>query len=297
MASQIKYESFISRHETKTLIGPALIYLGLFSIFPLLYSLAISFYEFDRVAGKWNFLGLGNYREILTDPVFWSSTRITALMVGAALFIEIIFGVGLAIFFGQKLKGSRFVRAILITPMILNPVVVGLMWRALLNPQWGLFNWLIGLIGIDNPPIWLADPKWTIWTLIFVDAWQWTPFIFVVVFARYQALPIDVFESARVDGASPLKLIRYITLPLLSSAIVFAAIFRGIDSFRNFDLIYGLTFGGPGRATTTLSFYSFENGFVYYRYGFSSALSYIMVLLATIGFTVLLKWIPIRRSH
>jgi multiple sugar transport system permease protein len=118
-----------------------------------------------------------------------------------------------------------------------------------------------------------------------------------VVFARYQALPTDVFESARVDGASPLKIIRYITLPLVSSAVVFAAIFRGIDSFRTFDLVYGLTFGGPGRSTTTLSFYSFENGFVYYRYGFSSALSYIMVIMATIGFTVLLKWIPVRRTH
>jgi len=263
----------------------------------LLYSLGISFFEFDRVAGKWNFLGLGNYKEILSDKVFWSSILVTGIMVGVALIVEVVAGVSLAIFFGQKLRGSKFVRAILITPMILNPVVVGLMWRALLNPQWGLFNWFIGLIGIDSPPIWLADPKWSLWTLIFVDIWQWTPFIFVVVFARYQALPTDVFESARVDGASPLKIIRYITLPLVSSAVVFAAIFRGIDSFRTFDLVYGLTFGGPGRSTTTLSFYSFENGFVYYRYGFASALSYIMVIMATIGFSVLLKWIPVRRNH
>lgn len=292
-----KTDGFFLRNESKFLIGPALLYLALFSIFPLIYSLVISFFEFDRVANKWNFLGLRNYKELLTDKVFWNSIVVTGLMVGVALIFEVVVGVSLAIFFGQKLKGSKFVRAILITPMILNPVVVGLMWRALLNPQWGLLNWFIGFFGVHRPPIWLADPKWTLWTLIVVDIWQWTPFIFVVVFARYQALPSDVFESARVDGASPLKIIHHITLPLVSSAIVFAAIFRGIDSFRTFDLVYGLTFGGPGRSTTTLSFYSFENGFVYYRYGFSSALAYIMVIMATIGFSLLLKWIPVRKSH
>lgn len=294
MSTQEK-KSLLEKHETKTLIAPALLYLAIFSIFPLIYSLGISFFEFDRVAGKWNFLGLENYKSIIIDPVFWKASLNTIIMTGSALLVEVLVGVSLAIFFGQKLRGAKFVRALLIIPMILNPVVVGLMWRALLNPQWGLFNWGLGLIGFDNPPIWLSDPKWTMWTLIFVDAWQWTPFIFVVAFARYQALPHDVFESARVDGASPRKIIRYITLPLLSSAIVFAAIFRGIDSFRTFDLVYGLTFGGPGRATTTLAFYSFENGFVYFRYGFASALAYVMVILATIGFTILLKWIPVRR--
>lgn len=297
MDKKFGIKDFFFKNEAKFLISPAIIYLALFSVFPLLYSLVISFFEFDRVKGKWNFLGIGNYSEIFTDKTFWTSIFVTAVMVGVSLSFEILVGVALAIFFGQKLKGSKFVRAILITPMILNPVVVGLMWRALFNPQWGLFNWSIGLVGIQNPPIWLADPKWTLWTLIAVDIWQWTPFIFVVVFARYQALPSDIFESARVDGATSAQVIRHITLPLVSSAVIFAAIFRGIDSFRTFDLVYGLTFGGPGRSTTTLSFYSFENGFVYYRYGFSSALSYIMVIMATIGFSLLLKWIPVRKSH
>ncbi len=286
---------FLARHETKTLIGPAILYLTIFSIFPLVYSLGISFFEFNQVKNKWIFQGLGNYKLIFTDPIFWKALANTAVMTGVGLFFQVVIGIGLAIFFGQRLRGGKFVRALLIIPMILNPVVVGLMWRALLNPQWGLINWGLGLVGIHRPPIWVSDPNWAIWTLIFVDIWQWTPFIFVVVFARYQALPQDVFESARVDGANSRQIFRSITLPLLSSAIIFAAIFRGIDSFRTFDLVYGLTFGGPGRATTNLSFYSFENGFVYYRYGFSAAIAYVMVLIATIGFTLLLRWMPVRR--
>jgi ABC-type sugar transport system permease subunit len=135
------------------------------------------------------------------------------------------------------------------------------------------------------------------WVLVIVDAWQWTPFIFVVVFARYQALPQDVFESARVDGASPFQIIRNITLPMLYSAIIFAAVFRGVDSFRSFDLVYGLTFGGPGRATTTLSFYAFENGYVYFRYGYGSAVAYVMVIMASIGFFFMLKKLSLRKQH
>jgi multiple sugar transport system permease protein len=284
-------------NEARFLIGPAVVYLLIFSIFPLLYSLGISFFEYDRIDSRWNFVGFKNYSGIFTDPVFWKASFNTLLMCGTALVLEVIAGVGLAIFFGQKLKGAKLVRALLIVPMILNPVVVGLMFRALLNPEWGFLNYILFNLGYENPPIWLADPKWTIWVLILVDAWQWTPFIFVVVFARYQALPHEVFESARVDGASPSKIVRFITLPMLSSAIAFAAVFRGVDSFRNFDLVYGLTFGGPGRETTTLSFYAFENGFVYFRYGYGAAVSYVMVILATLGFFLLLRVLPLRKSE
>lgn len=290
-------KTFLSRHESKLLLGPAITYLGIFAIFPLVYSLGISFFEFDRIKSKWIFVGLKNYSGIFTDSVFWKAISNTLLMSGTALIIEIVFGCALAIFFGQKMFGAKLVRALLIIPMILNPVVVGLMFRALLNPEWGLLNYFLAKIGWENTPIWLADPEWTLWVLVIVDAWQWTPFIFVVVFARYQALPHDVFESARVDGASPFQIIRNITLPMLYSAIIFAAVFRGVDSFRSFDLVYGLTFGGPGRTTTTLSFYAFENGYVYFRYGYGSAVAYVMVIMASIGFFFLLKKLSLRKQH
>ena len=139
-------------------------------------------------------------------------------------------------------------------------------------------------------------PDLALWTLTVVDAWQWTPFVFVIVFARLQALPRDVFEAAQVDGAGRLATLTRITLPLLMPAIVFAAIFRAIDAFRSFDLVFGLTYGGPGRFTTTLSFFSFQNGFTFFRYGYSSALAYVMVIVASIGLTLLFRFVRVRRE-
>ena len=128
-----------------------------------------------------------------------------------------------------------------------------------------------------------------------MDTWQWTPFVFVVVFARLQALPVDVFEASAVDGATWFQRTRHLTLPLLMPAIIFAAVFRGIDAFRTFDLVYGLTNGGPGQSTSTLSFEAFQNGFQFFRYGYASAISYVMVIVAAVGITLLFKVVRVRR--
>jgi multiple sugar transport system permease protein len=287
---------WFARRESLVLLAPALGYLLIFSLFPLLYSLGISFYEFDVIESDWEFVGLEHYRSLWSDDVFWTAARTTALMVGVGVALQSILGTGLALFFNLRLRGSAFVRGLLVVPMILNPVVVGLMWRALLNPDWGLVNWMLGGIGVDTPPNWLGDPAVAKWVLILVDVWQWTPFVFIVVFARLQALPEDIFEAAAVDGATAWGRLTQITLPLLASAIVFAGIFRAIDAFRTFDLVYGLTYGGPGRSTTTLSFYGFETGFTFTRYGFSSAIAYVMVLIAAVASTLLLRRVDIRRE-
>jgi len=210
--------------------------------------------------------------------------------------LQVLLGVALAFFFNQRLRGATIVRGILILPMLLTPVVVGLMWRALLNPDWGMLNWLLAKVGVNSVQ-WLSNPGTALRTLILVDTWQWTPFVFIVVFARLQALPTDVFEAGEVDGAGWWQRTRYITLPLLMPAIVFAAIFRSIDAFRTFDLVYGLTNGGPVRSTTTLSFQAFQNGFEFQHYGYASAISYVMVIVAAIGLTVLLRLVRVRREE
>ena len=140
---------------------------------------------------------------------------------------------------------------------------------------------------------WLSDPHVAIWTLILVDSWQWTPFVFVIVYARLQALPHEVFEAGSVDGATWFQR-AYVTLPLLMPAIVFAAVFRAIDAFRTFDLVYGLTNGGPVQSTTTLSS-AFQNGFEFQHYGYASAISYVMVVAAAIGVTLLFRVVRVRR--
>jgi multiple sugar transport system permease protein len=284
-----------NRRDVLLLVGPAVTYLLVFSVFPLLYSLTISFFRWDQVGSRFEFYGLGNLRDLAADPVFWQATQNTAVMTISGVVIQVVMGTALALFFNLHLRGSWFVRGILVLPMLLTPIVVGLMWRALLNPDWGVVNWALGELGLPKP-LWLGDPTVAIWTLIAVDSWQWTPFVMVVVFARLQALPRDVFEASQVDGAGRLATLTRITLPLLAPAIVFAGVFRAIDAFRSFDVVFGLTFGGPGRFTTTLSFYAWENGFTFTRYGYASALAYIMVIVASIGMALLFRYVRVRRE-
>lgn len=277
------------------LVGPAVLYLIAFSVFPLLYSLTISFFDWRVIDSRFDFIGLGNYRELLADSVFWQAAVNTGVMTIVGVAVQVVLGTLLALFFSLQLRGSWLVRGILVLPMLLTPVVVGVMWRALLNPDWGIVNWSMGMAGLPQP-LWLGNPSMALITLILVDSWQWTPFIFVVVFARLMALPHEVFEAAQVDGAGRLATITRITLPLLLPAIAFAAIFRAIDAFRTFDLIFGLTYGGPGRMTTTLSFWAFENGRVFQRFGYASAVAYVMVIVAIIGVTVLFRYLRVRRE-
>ena len=283
------------RRDVLLLVSPVIVYLVVFSVFPLLYSLAISFFRWDAIETTFNFIGLGNFQELVADPVFWQASGNTAILVGAAVAIQLFIGTSLAIFFDLQLRGSWFVRGVLILPMLLTPVVVGLMWRAMLNPNWGIVNYFLGELGLPQP-LWMADPSLALFTLILVDSWQWTPFIMVIVFARLQALPRDVFEASAVDGASPWQNIWRITLPLLLPAIIFAGVFRAIDAFRSFDIVFGLTFGGPGRLTTTLSFYAWENGLRFERFGYASAISYVMVIVAIIGVTLLFRYLAVRRA-
>lgn len=284
-----------TRRDVGLLVGPALVYLLVFSLFPLLYSLAISFFKWDQVKSSFNFYGLGNFADLAADPVFWTAAVNSGVMTGLGVVIQVVLGTALALFFDLRLRGSWFVRGVLVLPMLLTPVVVGLMWRALLNPDWGMINWSLGQLGLPEP-LWLGNPTLALWTLTVVDSWQWTPFVMVVVFARLQALPRDVFEASQVDGAGRLATLSRITLPLLAPAIVFAAIFRAIDAFRSFDVVFGLTYGGPGRYTTTMSFYTWEQGFTFTRYGYASALAYVMVVVATIGLTLLFRFVRIRRE-
>jgi multiple sugar transport system permease protein len=284
------------RGEALLLLGPCVLYLLAFSVYPLVTSLIRSFQDYNSQQNTWRWIGLDNYSQLIHDPVFWDTVEHTAIFTFAGVAIQVVLGTALALFFNQQLRGAVIVRAILTLPMLLTPIVVGLMWRALLNPDWGLANWAVGELGFQNVQ-WLSDPDMALRTLILVDCWQWTPFVFVIVYARLQALPVEVFEASEVDGANWFRRTLHVTLPLLAPAIVFAAIFRGIDAFRTFDLVYGLTNGGPVQATTTLSFQSFRTGFEFYHYGYSTAIAYVMVVVAAIGVTILFRFVRVRREE
>jgi multiple sugar transport system permease protein len=279
--------------EVWLLLGPCLLYLVVFAIYPLIYSLELSFTDLNSASATGKWVGLDNYVALLGDPFFWNAAGNSLILMVGAVSIEIVLGVALALFFNLHLRGSAVVRGIMVLPMLLTPVIVGVMWRALLNPEWGLVNYLIAEAGFE-PPNWLGSMSLSMVTLIVVDVWQWTPFVLAIVFARLQGLPLDVFESAKVDGAGAFATFRHITLPMLMPAIIFAGVFRAVDSFRSFDLIYGLTYGGAARATTTLSFFAFQNGFQFHNYGYAAAVSYLMLLILVIGTLVLFRFVPVR---
>lgn len=281
--------------EPALFLAPALVYLIAFSIFPLLYSLAVSLQHYDQSSASFSFVGLQNYADLLGDSRFFHALATSALVVGGAVTIQVILGTALALFFNQRLRGAWIVRGAVVFPMLLTPVVVGLMWRALLNPDWGLVDTVLRALHLPAPN-WFGDPGTAVWTLIMVDSWQWTPFVFVIVFARLQVLPQDIFEAAEVDGAGRQQRLRHIVLPLLGSAIVFAAIFRAIDAFRDFALVFGLTYGGPGYATTTLSFYTFQNGFQFNQFGYASAMAYVMVIILVLATSLLFRFVTLRRA-
>jgi multiple sugar transport system permease protein len=284
------------RAEAWLLLSPCLIYLIAFAIFPLLYSLRLSFTDLTAAEGTGRWVGLKNYGDLLRDPLFWNAAFNSAVMVTATVTIQVVLGIALALFFDLRLKGSSIVRGILVLPMLITPIVVGVMWRALLNPEWGVVNWAIAQFGYEAPN-WLGSVEMAMKTLVLVDVWQWTPFVFIIVFARMQVLPRDVYEAAKIDGAGRLATFRHITLPLLTPAIAFAAIFRAVDAFRSFDLVYGLSYGGPARSTTTLSFFSFQNGFQFHNYGYAAAVAYMMLLILIAGTTFLLRYVQLRSGH
>jgi multiple sugar transport system permease protein len=269
------------------------VYLAAFAIYPLIYSLRLSFTDLTAADGTGRWVGFKNYGDLLSDPQFWNAAKNSVIIVVATVALQVVLGTALALFFNLRLRGSSIVRGILVLPMLITPIIVGVMWRALLNPDWGLVNWAVTKLGID-PPNWLGSIEMAMKTLIIVDVWQWTPFVFIIVFARLQALPQDVYEASAIDGAGPITTFRHITLPLLAPAIAFAAVFRAVDAFRSFDLIYGLSYGGPARSTTTLSFFSFQNGFQFQNYGYAAAVAYMMLLILMAGTTVLLRFVQLR---
>lgn len=265
---------------------PAVLYLFALTIFPLLYSLYLSFQNFTPRTNSFNFVGLANYGELLGDPIFWASFWNTVIFTITVTCVELLLGMAMALFFDRDFIGKDVIRTALIVPMLSTPMVVGLMWRFLLNADWGIINWLLHFVGV-RPINWVGQSPWSLISLMLVDVWQWTPFAFLMLYAGLQALPHDLFEAATVDGASPWQKFRYITLPLLQPLIIILLIFRSVDAFRSFDTVFALTFGGPGTSSYTLSFYAYLAGFSFLRVGYASAIAYVMVILVILATTTL----------
>lgn len=175
----------------------------------------------------------------------------------------------------------KLYRTVVLVPMLLPPITVALTWKMMYDYNFGIFNFLLKTIGL-SPVEWLSSTDWALLSVVLTDIWQWTPFVFLVILASLQSIPLEIYESAQVEGASYVQSLRYITLPLLRPALALVLLLRTIDTFRVFDKMYVLTGGGPGNATETITYYIYRYGFRYFQTGYAAAASIIMVIMVLI---------------
>lgn len=261
-------------------IGPTVLLLLAINIFPLLWTIYLSFtnYKANKPNAPVKWLGGSYYTDILSDPDVWQSMQATAHFVVWTIIIETVLGFGLAWLIDRKFRGHAFWTTIILIPMMLSPAVVGNFWTFLYQPQSGLFNYAVAFVtGIDASSFqMLGDVRLTPWAIVIVDAWMWTPYVMLICLAGLRSIPDYIYEAAEVDRASPLRQFWSITLPMALPFIMLAVLFRGIENFKMFDMVNLLTGGGPGSTTELASITLKRAAFESWRTGYSSAFAIIL---------------------
>lgn len=268
---------------------PGLIVLAVFALYPAIYSAVISLYDWNLQApDERTFVGLKNYQELLSDGAFWRSVRVTLVFVAFSAGLEFVIAFGLGLIFFRGLPGDRVMRALILMPMLVAPVVVGLLARFSLEPTFGIVNQILRDVGLGTHDF-LGDPSLALPTLIAIDVWQWTPFLFLVLLAAMQGVPEEVIEAAKIDGASWPRIIWHMFLPLLQYPILVGLALRVIDAFRVYDLVYMTTRGGPIDATSTMSWQIYDVGFRTFNLSYAAAFSWLLLILVMVTVSVMMR--------
>jgi multiple sugar transport system permease protein len=284
-----------TKYTPKLLLAPIVVFLLCLTVFPLLYALYVGahYYNLADPLGK-KFIGIGNIIELVNDSRFWNGLKNTSIFMSVSIVFEMILGFVLATLLSKNFKGSGIAKSIFLLPTITTPVVVGLVWIMLYDPQFGMINYIFHFFGMSQA--WLSNEHTAIWALIVVDIWEWTPFVALILLTGIQSLPEEPYEAAHVDGATKIQIFKNITLPLMKQYIVIALIFRFMDSFRWFDTIYVMTQGGPGIATETLNMYGYLQGFKFLNVGYAAVIGLFMLTVITFISQSIIKRFLIRRA-
>ena len=279
---------WLSKHIKEVFVTPSLIFIILMIIVPLAYNFFLSFTDWQMSLVKApQFIGLANYKDVLHDERFLNSVWRTVVFSGIAITLETILGVSLAVLINRKFHGRRLVQALMLLPVVATPVAMGMVWQLILEPSIGLGNVIVEALGFA-PRSFLATTSFeSMFWLIMIDVWEWTPMVMLIVYGGLMTIPQDPYESALIDGAGKWKTFTKITLPLASSSILIAVLMRLIDVVKTYDIIYATTQGGPSFATETINIYGYLNMFAYYRFGKAAAISvlfFIVVMAIGCGF-------------
>jgi len=264
-------------------VAPAMLVLAALSLYPLLYLVKVSISDAHGFT-------LAHYARLFQDRLFTVAAGQTLLYALAALALEFVFGLALALLVDSLAHGRALVRVSLLAPMLLPPVVAAVIWRLIYNPEFGVLNGMLRQLGFHTQNLtWTSGRTSAMLSVILVDVWQWTPFMFLLLTAGLQAIPSEPLEAARVDGAGYWRTLRDVVLPLLKPTILLALLLRSMDLLRIFDQIFILTQGGPGSATETVSLYIYRTAFRFSNFGYAAAMSFVGLVITTLAARSLMR--------
>jgi multiple sugar transport system permease protein len=266
-------------------IVPTILFLIVFNIFPLLYSLGYSFTDFRaNTSAPWRFVGLANYRTLLNDPFIWNNFVITAKYVLVSVTGQVLVGFGVAMLLNRSIPFKGLITTLLLLPMMLSMAVVGLFWKLLYDPSWGVINYALGLGKFE----WLADRDMALYAVAITDIWMWSPFVMLLSLAGLSAVPKHLYEAAAIDRAGSLYTFFRITLPLVAPILMIAVIFRTMEAFKTFDLAYILT---SQPTTEVISIRLYKMAFQEWQTGLSCALAYIVLIMVLAITNIYVKYL------
>lgn len=278
--------SFTERNLRILFPLPAIVFIGLLMVFPILYTLYLSFTNWNLTSGmEPSFVGLNSYLRVFSEPRFLHALGRTFSFTVFAVAIEVVLGVAIALILNRAFVGRSFAKLLLLLPLVATPVAVGIVFNLFYDPTIGLLNFALDALGLPQGR-WVSSENTVIASLVLVDVWQWTPMITLIVLAGLAGLSEEPVEAARVDGASEWQILRYVTIPMVMPVVLTAMILRLIDALKTFDIIFAMTGGGPGYASETLNIMGFKYSFEYFRMGQSSVILvalFIVVLLCSLG--------------
>lgn len=259
------------------MLSPAVVVLIAVTIIPIIQLFWTSLHKM-QIGTEKSFILFDNYIKIANDPRFWNSVVLAIVLIAMAVGLQVFLGLIIAERFNQSFKGKELFRIFILLPMVCPPIVVGIIWRMLLQPTLGAASYYLGLIGIDIA--WLAGAESALIAIALVDAWQWMPFVILMFMAGLSTIPDELLDAAKVDGANQFQIFIHIFLPLLKPVIMITVLLRVIDSIKIFPKIFIMTQGGPGTATEIINYYAFRTTFQYSRFGYGAALCFNMFIIA-----------------
>jgi len=270
-----RWGNFVDRTFQYWTIAPLVIVLLMLVAYPTFQLIRMSVSEVDIVKGEavWEFVGLKHLETALQDQVVPTALKNTLGFVVAVVVIETILALVISILVSRSKHLVGLYRTVLLIPLLVPPIAIGTMWRLMYDYNYGFINQVLKFIGVTAPPTWTADPQLAMPSVILVDLWHWTSFMFLIILAGLESMPQEINEAARVDGASESQILRYVTLPLLRPTLITAIMLRTIFAFKVFDEIFLLTGGGPGTATEVISLYIYKVFSGQFRLGYASFLA------------------------